>query len=316
MGSFKLGRVFGFPIEVRHSFLILLGIVLFSGLLNGHPLLSLSLLLITFLSVLAHELGHALVARKLGVQIVGIDLHLFGGAAKMLGLPRGPKDEITISAAGPIVSLALALIGALLHALTGFWGFYYLMWTNLLLGLFNLVPALPMDGGRIFRAALAPKMGFAAATELAVKVTRGVAIALGLFGLFFNFWLAGLAVMLWIMASQELMVSRVMGYAAQPFAPSYAHAAGTRPGPSLWDRAKGSWRRAREPASSRRAQPVEAELLDHDGTPLGRVGGEPSPMNTGGAGYTIETTGNGGSQLWIVRDVHGRILLRSEHPLS
>lgn len=321
MGSFKLGRLFGFPIEVRHSFLILLGVVFLSGLLNGHPLLSVALLTITFLSVLAHELGHSLVARRLGVPIAGIDLHLFGGAAKMMGMPRGPRDEIAIAAAGPLVSLALALLGGLLHAISGFWGFYYLMWTNLILGLFNLLPALPMDGGRIFRAALSPRLGFDRATELSVKVARGVAVALGLFGLIFNFWLMALAVMIWMMAGQEAMVSRMMGYgnarsagwsgfgfgAPAPPRPEYG-------GPNVWQRTKTWWRETTTgPKKARRPKVVDAELLDRDGSSLGNVQGE--RVMHGGSAFTIETVQSGGVQFWVVRDTSGRVLMRSEHPL-
>lgn len=320
MGSFKLGRVLGFPIEIRHSFLILLGIVFLSGLLNGHPLLSVALLLITFLSVLAHELGHALVARRLGVHIAGIDLHIFGGAAKMVGMPRGPKDEIAIAAAGPVVSLTLALAGALLHAISGFWGFYYLMWTNLLLGVFNLLPALPMDGGRIFRAALTPKMGFQGATMLSVKVARGIAVALGLFGLFFNFWLVALAVMLWMMAGQELMIAQVMGYGGglgASFFPFGGSSPPPRRGPGAadsWQRAKAFWRQRTSRHTSRPSQEAPpAELIDRDGRNLGQVHGE--RVMHGGSAFTIETIRQHGVELWVVRDSSGCILMRSEHPL-
>src|SRR5688500_1793538 len=96
-----LGRLAGFPIRLGWSFLLLLGIVaLTAGGLGG-----VFLVLLTFGSVILHELGHALVARHLGVRIAGIDLHFLGGAALMVDPPRSARDEIAIAAAGPAVSL-------------------------------------------------------------------------------------------------------------------------------------------------------------------------------------------------------------------
>lgn len=283
MKNIKLGKILGFPIELRASFLILLGFVTLSGLLRGHPLLSLSLLLATFIGVLLHELGHAVVARRLGVPIVGIDLHVFGGAAKMAGMPKSARDEILIAAAGPAVSLVLAGVGWLLFALTGFVGFFYLLWTNLLLGLFNLLPALPMDGGRIFRAALSTRLGHLRATALAVKVAKGVAVGLGVLGLVFaNFWLVALAVMLWVMAGQELAQARFFGGYGAP---------------------SGGF-------ATRGGFDVPVEVLDRDGRPLGA-----RPVHAQGVALSVEETIEGGVRRWIVRDGAGRVLLRSEHPL-
>src|SRR5688572_4252168 len=101
--SWRLGKLFGFPIEINLSFLILLGIVLvgFGGLLG------VLYMCLAFASVVLHELGHALVARQLGVHVAGIELGFLGGAAKMTNLPRTPRHELLIAAAGPAVSLML-----------------------------------------------------------------------------------------------------------------------------------------------------------------------------------------------------------------
>jgi len=196
--SLSLGKVFGFPVDVHVSLVVLLGgLLLFGG--EGFGLAGLLLAIAAFASVLLHEVGHAVVARALGVPILGISLFPFGGVAKMAGMPRGPRDEIAIAIAGPLVSLSLAgglliLSGLAPGGLGVLLG--YLARINGMLGLFNLLPALPMDGGRVLRAWLAQRRGFVPATLTAVRVSRAVAwgmmgvglvsasIWLGLIGLF------------------------------------------------------------------------------------------------------------------------------------
>lgn len=207
--SYRIGRLFGFPIDINLSFLIMLGVVLlWAGGLTG-----VFVVLIAFASVLLHELGHAFVARHLGVPIPSIELYFFGGAAKMASQPKSANHEIAIAAAGPAVSFALAGLAMGLWALTGVGLFYLLGWINLILGGFNLMPALPMDGGRIFRAILSKHYRFARATEIAAKVSKGFAIALGVVALATHqLYLVVLAVVLWFMGSSELAVSRRGGY--------------------------------------------------------------------------------------------------------
>src|SRR5688572_28968656 len=143
--TWRLGSLLGFPVEIAPSFLVLLGVVLiWMGGLAGVFVVGLA-----FGSVLLHELGHALVARRLGVRVAGIELNFFGGAAKMIELPRAANHEIAIAAAGPAVSLGLAGLGFGLGAVTGAWLFTLIGWINLVIAGFNLIPALPMDGGRI-----------------------------------------------------------------------------------------------------------------------------------------------------------------------
>ena len=205
--SWRLGTFLGFPVEANVSFLLLLGLVFVAfGGLAGVLLVSL-----VFASVVLHELGHALVARRLGVHVSGIELSFFGGAAKMVQLPRTANHELAIAAAGPAVSLALGGLGLGLAAVTHVSLFAWLGYTNLILAGFNLIPALPMDGGRILRALLTRKMDFVRATDVSVKVARVVAIAFGVYGLVFGaYQLLFLAPFLWLMGTREQLLARAM----------------------------------------------------------------------------------------------------------
>ena len=189
--SFHIGNLFGIKLALNWSFLVLvISLSLFIASTSGNFILGLlggvlSLALV-FSSILAHELGHALVARLLGVRIAEIELHLFGGAAKMLNMPSRPRDEILIAAAGPMVSFVLAgfFLGLSLLVSDSMGILGNLAFINLILGAFNLVPALPTDGGRILRAALSGRYGALGATRISVKVARVVTVALGIWGVF------------------------------------------------------------------------------------------------------------------------------------
>jgi Zn-dependent protease len=203
--SWRLGQLFGFPVEVNLSFLLLLAYVFFaSGGLAGVAIVA-----VVFASVLLHELGHALVARRLGVYISGIELSFFGGAAKMVDMPRSADHEIAIAAAGPAVSLMLGGLGLGLATALHVPELAWFGWINFVLAAFNLIPALPMDGGRILRALLTRKYDFVRATDIAVRVSRVAAVAFGVIGLAYGaYQLALLAPLLWIMGSREQMIAR------------------------------------------------------------------------------------------------------------
>jgi stage IV sporulation protein FB len=206
--GFHLGTVFGFPIRVHFSFLLLLGAVLL--FMGGVPGVFVALMVAG--SVLVHELGHALVARHLGVPVRSIGLHFFGGAAQMAALPRTAGDEIAIAAAGPAVSFALAGVGHLLGALTGVGVFGLFAAVNLVLALFNLLPAFPSDGGRILRALLALRYDFVRATDLAVRVSRVVCVAMAVAGLVLGaLQLVAVAIALWTFGSVERQAARARG---------------------------------------------------------------------------------------------------------
>src|SRR5258706_13745629 len=204
--SWRLGRLFGFPVEINLSFLLLLAVVFIAyGGFAGVFIVCLA-----FASVLVHELGHALVARRLGVHVSGIELSFFGGAAKMVQLPRTAPHALAPAAAGPAVSLALGGAGLGLAAITHVGLFAWIGWTNLVIAGFNLIPALPMDGGRILRALLTRKLDFVRATDAAVGVSRAVAIAFAVVGPAGWYQLLFLAPPLWVMGPRRQMPARML----------------------------------------------------------------------------------------------------------
>lgn len=208
--SWKLGRFKGIDAYVHASFLLLLAWAAwaaFQGAGSGlAALLGVVFLIGVFGSVLLHEFGHALTARHYGIRTRRIVLWPIGGIAQLEGQPRTPKQELHIALAGPAVNFVLA---------AGLWGLISiaglpsygllasLMVANLTLGLFNLVPAFPMDGGRILRAFLATRMGGGRATELAVKIGKGAAVAFVIAGLFGNPMLMLVGGFVWFAAGAE-----------------------------------------------------------------------------------------------------------------
>ena len=201
--SFHLFTVLGFRVGAHWTLALAL---VMAGFSYGGGLMGVLLAVLLFASILAHELGHSVVARSRGVPIAGIDLHMFGGVAKMSAPPRSPNDEIAITLAGPAVSL---LIGGAALGVNAVLPFGLLLWlggANLMLGLFNLLPALPLDGGRVLRAILAKRRGLLGGTRVAVIVSRVIAVLLGVTALVSgNYWVVALALMVWLMAGAELM---------------------------------------------------------------------------------------------------------------
>lgn len=199
--SFHLFTILGFRVGAHWSLGLALVMAGFSYGGLGGVLLSVLL----FASILAHELGHAVIARQRGVPIAGIDLHMFGGVAKMAAPPRSPNDEIAISLAGPAVSLLLGAAGIAANAAMPNGLLLWLGGANLMLGLFNLLPAIPLDGGRVLRAVLAKRRGLVGGTRLAVKVSRVIAVGLGVAAIASgNVWLVALGVLVWLMGGAEL----------------------------------------------------------------------------------------------------------------
>jgi Zn-dependent protease len=211
--KWRIATISGFPIEVNLTFLILLGLVFLTrGGLKG-----ILLLVLTFASILVHELGHAVVARRLGVRIAGIEMQFFGGVAKMVTPPRSARDEILIAIAGPAVSLGIAITAIFVGTLVRAWPITYLGYTNLILGVFNLLPALPMDGGRVYRAWRAQRIGVMAATQKAVTLSKYIAIGIGVLAVVFGqFFVAALAVMIYLMSRAELAMAWNLRYSDAP----------------------------------------------------------------------------------------------------
>jgi Zn-dependent protease len=186
--SWKLGRVAGIDVFLHPSFLILLAFIGASGGLESILLVSAA-----FGCVLLHEFGHALMARGFGIGTEDITLYMIGGVARLRRMPKAPGAELLIALAGPAVNVAIALaLGAILAL--GLLGdpssglpihsfMISLWWINVGLVLFNMVPAFPMDGGRVFRALMSGLIGRERATMIAAGLGRGLALAFGFYQL-------------------------------------------------------------------------------------------------------------------------------------
>jgi len=214
--SWKLGRVAGIDLYLHPTFLLLLAFVGLST--RGQGPAAVALTVATFGCVLLHELGHALAARRFGIATEDITLYPIGGVARLRRMPRAPGAELLIALAGPAVNVGLAAglalgIGAavvvapfaLAGGVSGFLA--TLLEINLGLALFNLLPAFPMDGGRVLRALLSLPMGRRRATEVAATLGQVLAIALPAvllaFGMFSPFHLV-MAAFLYLAAGAEL----------------------------------------------------------------------------------------------------------------
>lgn len=203
--AWQIGRLFGIPLRVHISWLIIFGLVswslagaYFPAMLPDLPTWSywvkaVVAALMLFVSVILHELGHSLMARRHGVEIAGITLFVFGGVSQMKEEPRQARQEFQIAIVGPLVSLALALGFGLLAALVGRGPeptglgvvLTYLAAVNFLVAAFNLLPAFPLDGGRVLRAILWSRGGDPVrATQTAASVGRGLALAIIAWGVF------------------------------------------------------------------------------------------------------------------------------------
>jgi Zn-dependent protease/predicted transcriptional regulator len=228
--SWPIGRVRDIELRVHATFLFLLAwlaIVYYreggtAAAAIGGVIFTLAL----FGSVVLHELGHALVARRFGVPTRDITLLPIGGVARLEYIPDKPKQELAIALAGPAVTLAIAVVlGGLLliagvplisSAATGRAGssvsasmfLVQLMWVNVSLLVFNLLPAFPMDGGRVLRAALALRGDYARATETASRVGRAFALLFGIIGLMYNPILVLIALFVWLGAAAEAGASQ------------------------------------------------------------------------------------------------------------
>lgn len=194
--SWKLGRIAGIDVFLHPTFLLLL---LIPGVAAHLPLV-----LATFGCVLLHEFGHALTARRFGIGTADITLYPIGGIARLTRMPRAPGVELLIALAGPAVNLAIA---AMLYPMVaaGAGGFALdLLTVNLVLALFNLIPAFPMDGGRVLRALLGGWIGRARATSFAAAVGRTLAVGFGVYSaLSLAPFQAALAVFIYLAAGAE-----------------------------------------------------------------------------------------------------------------
>lgn len=194
MSGVPLGKLFGIDLRLHWSFSLLLAWVGYQGFLDGGPLRAVFLVLLicaVFVCVVLHEMGHSLAARRYGVPTISITLYPIGGVARLGFIPRNPRQELVIALAGPAVNV---LIAAALVPLVWFTGIpvldeageppydlsafvVSLMGCNLIMVLFNLIPAFPMDGGRVLRAIIAWNGRYMLATNIAAWL--GQLLALG-----------------------------------------------------------------------------------------------------------------------------------------
>jgi Zn-dependent protease len=223
--AIPLGTVRGIPIRVDLLFLALVG---FLALTPGFGPVRLAVVGLLALSVVLHELGHSLVAQRLGIRVLDITLWPLGGLARLSHVPESSGIEAKIAIAGPAVNGVLAALAtplwlALVLTLgpesvaTSIAGWFLAI--NLFMGAFNLIPAFPTDGGRLLRAWLARRRDWLTATRAAVSVGRFVSAALFGFGALHGEWMLCLvAVWLWFTGGQELALVRAR-HARAPFAP-------------------------------------------------------------------------------------------------
>jgi Zn-dependent protease len=227
--SWRIGRIAGIGIYVHATYLLVLMWVAVQEYAFGTRAVASAMLYILslFAIVVLHELGHALTARRFGVQTRYIILLPIGGVAGLERMPRNPRQELLVAIAGPAVNVALAILLFIIvrlggplpatdvfafEALTSLREFLFQMvFVNVVLALFNLIPAFPMDGGRVLRALLAMRMSsYARATGIAAHIGRALALLLGAAGLYElrnPFWLL-ITLFVWMSAGSEAAAAR------------------------------------------------------------------------------------------------------------
>jgi Zn-dependent protease/predicted transcriptional regulator len=223
--SWKIGRLWGIDIFMHVTFLLIVGWLAvnywfelhnWSAVFNG-----VLFILILFLCVVMHEYGHALTARRYGIKTRDITLYPIGGVARLERIPEKPIEELWVALAGPAVNLVIAFVlfvilflthsPITLHDLNIASGSFLtrLLTINLVLVGFNLLPAFPMDGGRVLRAILAMNMDHTKATQIAANVGQAMAFLFGFVGLFTDPFLIFIALFVWIGAEQEASMAQI-----------------------------------------------------------------------------------------------------------
>lgn len=217
--SLKLGKLLGIDVYLHFTFLLLLAFLGFYYWRATHnidaALQGVAFIVALFGCVVLHELGHALMARRYGIQTRDITLLPIGGIARLEKMPEKPMQEFWVALAGPAVNVVIAAVLFVgLAATAGFTpveelgvtgGSFWqrLMMLNLILVAFNLLPAFPMDGGRVLRALLAMRLGRRRATAIAANVGQGMAILFGIFGFFYNPFLIFIGIFVYLGAQAE-----------------------------------------------------------------------------------------------------------------
>jgi Zn-dependent protease len=225
-GSFKLGNIAGIGVFIHWTFSILIVFIIYSNYRAGQNmeqiLWSLLFVLSIFATVFLHELGHALAAKRYGIKTTDITLLPIGGLARLERIPEKPTEELVVAIAGPLVNIVLALLtllfitvpswGAITEQLTigvGLHNFFlYFFIVNIWLSLFNLIPAFPMDGGRVLRAILSMGMQRHSATEIAARIGQLLAIGFVFLGFYSNPFLIFIGLFIILGAQGELELTK------------------------------------------------------------------------------------------------------------
>ena len=226
--SLNIGSVAGTAIRIHVTFLLFLAWIFGVNYISGGSQAAwngLLFIVLIFLCVLLHEFGHIFTARRFGVRTPDVILLPIGGVARLERIPEKPSEEFLIAIAGPAVNVVIALLLILIGGANLSAGHLSstleaanvsmvdrLAAVNLFLALFNLIPAFPMDGGRVLRALLAARFGYVRATEIAAMIGQWVAFVLGFLGLFGNPLLIFIAIFVYLAASSEahLVATRAM----------------------------------------------------------------------------------------------------------
>jgi len=222
---FKISTIWGVPIKVHWSFLLLIALIAYLFFLKQlaiNQLLNFVLLLfVLFVCVLIHEMGHAVIAKSLGIKAKDIVLSPIGGLARIESMEKYPRKEILIALAGPLTNLILAALVFVylfcsdavslsiqhrldLEHLGSYSMVYFFLYVNLLLCFFNLIPAFPMDGGRILRAVLSLKYDSLKATYIASLIGKILAIGFIVYAIVSSYYIIiPISVFVFLMASNE-----------------------------------------------------------------------------------------------------------------
>ena len=221
--SFKFGRLAGIDLYVHLTFL-LAWVAFVHWQQNesiGAAIIGVVFILTIFACVVLHELGHALTAKKYGIKTRDIILLPIGGVARLEKMPDKPIQELWVALAGPAVNVVIAIVlSAFLYISNSFASVNQptltsgslierIIAVNIFLVVFNMIPAFPMDGGRVLRALLAARMEYTKATQFAATLGQGIALLFGIAGLFFNPLLVFIAVFVWIGAAQETRMTQL-----------------------------------------------------------------------------------------------------------
>ena len=219
--SLPIFRIAGIQLRIHITFLLLIGWLAFGYYQEGGSAVALArvlFVLLLFVCVVLHEFGHAIAAKHFGINTPDITLLPIGGVARLQRMPDEPRQELIIALAGPLVNVVIALT---LFAVVGWRGLRaqatmggsdllaQLLVINVVLVLFNLLPAFPMDGGRVLRALLATRLSYARATQIAASIGQGCAFIFGFIGLFGNPLLIFIALFVYMGASQEAALAQL-----------------------------------------------------------------------------------------------------------